>query len=210
MPPKTKASGRLAKKNKAAKKSARVAATDDSDLISGEDEPSVRDALRDLTTMMATMSSRLDDMEGEGSKRRRVAFRNHPAASRSSEDEAAPETASGRPVTCHLAEEEDFAAAAGTSTSTSNHARLPPPRVQSTDSVLIFSHPPAPPLTEADDHTRGLSSTPVLPPLPEVPEAICARVAQRLRAPSTPSASLRMTRRATTKTAFKGSILQPL
>ena len=72
MPPKTKASGRLAKKSKAAKKSARVAAAYDSDLTSGEDEPSVRDALRGLTTMMATMSSHLDDMEEEGRKRRTI------------------------------------------------------------------------------------------------------------------------------------------
>ena len=94
MPPKSKATGRSAKKGKALKKSARVAAAYDSDLTSGEDEPSVCDALRGLTTMMATMSSRLDDMEGEGRKRRRVAFRNLLTASRSSEDEAAPETAS--------------------------------------------------------------------------------------------------------------------
>ena len=140
---------------------ARAAAAYDSDLTSGEDEPSVRDALRGLTTMMATMSSRLDDMEGDGRKRRWVAFRNHPVTSRSSEDEAAPEAAGGHSVARHMAEEEVFAAAAGASTST--YARPPPPRVQSTDTALIFSHPPAPPPMEADDHTRGPSSAAALP-----------------------------------------------
>ena len=101
----------------------------------------MHDALRGLTTMMATMSSRLDDIEGDGRKRRRVAFRNHQAASRSSEDEAAPKTTGGHPVARHMAEEEVFAAAAGASTLTSTHARPLPPRAQSTDLALIFSQP---------------------------------------------------------------------
>ena len=78
MPPKSKATGRSAKKGKALKKSARAAAVYDSNMTSGEEEPTVRDALRGITAMMATMSSRLDEMEGEGRKRRRVAFRDLP------------------------------------------------------------------------------------------------------------------------------------
>ena len=62
----------------------------DSDMTSGEDEPSVHDMLRGLTTMMATMNTRIGGIEGEGRKKRRVAFRNHPVAGRTSEDEAAP------------------------------------------------------------------------------------------------------------------------
>ena len=127
MPPKTKATGHSAKKGKALKKSARAAAVYDSDLTSGEDEPTVRDALRGLTTMMVTMSSRLDDMEGEGRKRRWVAFRDLPTASRSSGDEAAPMTASGRLVARHLAEEGDAAAATVPAASTSIQPRSPPP-----------------------------------------------------------------------------------
>ena len=185
MPTKTKATGQAAKKGKTAKKNACVAAELDSDMTSGEDEPSVRDVLRGLTTMMATMSTRLDDIEGDGRKKRRVAFRNYPAAGRSSEDEAAPETAGGYTVARRTAEEEVFTAAAGTSTSTSTHARPPPPHIQSTDPALIFSHPTAPPPTEADDHTRRPAPAALLP-LPEVFYAVRASVAQRLRAPPTP------------------------
>ena len=46
--------------------------------------------------------------------------------------------------------------------------------------------PPAPTPTEADERSRGLSAAPVLPPLPEVSEAVRTRVAQCLRAPPTP------------------------
>ena len=70
----------------------------DSDMTLGEDEPSIRDMLRGLTTMMATMNTRMDGTKGEGRKKRRVAFRNHPVAGRTSEDEAAPETAGDHPV----------------------------------------------------------------------------------------------------------------
>ena len=62
MPQKGKSTARSSKKGKTLRKSTR-AATYDSE-SSGQDEPSIHDALRGLTTMMATMNTRMDAMEG--------------------------------------------------------------------------------------------------------------------------------------------------
>ena len=76
IPPKNKLSSRAAKRGKAVRKSARVVQSDfDSDGASGSDEPSVKDVLKNLSPMMATLSTRMDDMEGDGRRKRRVALR---------------------------------------------------------------------------------------------------------------------------------------
>ena len=76
MPPKSKLASRAAKRGKASKKTARVVQSDiDSDGASGSNEPSVKDVLKDLSSMMATLSTRMDGLEGDGRRNRRVAVR---------------------------------------------------------------------------------------------------------------------------------------
>ena len=60
--PPSRAASRAAKKRKTAKKN-RDAPDLDSDVTSGDERPSVHDALQTLTTMMVTLSSRLDGLE---------------------------------------------------------------------------------------------------------------------------------------------------
>ena len=68
MPPKNKATGRSAKKGKAARKTAAHATLSDfeSDATSGDDEPSVRDMLKGLSSMMSSLNTRMDEIEGDG------------------------------------------------------------------------------------------------------------------------------------------------
>ena len=94
MPQKGKVTSRSSKKGKSLRKSTRTATYDSESL--GQDEPSVHDALCGITTMMATMNSRLDAMEGGNRKKRPVAFRDPTDANASSADEAVPEAASSR------------------------------------------------------------------------------------------------------------------
>ena len=68
MPQKGKVTSRSAKKGKTLRKST-WAITYDSE-SSGQDEPSVHDALRGITTMMATMNTQLEAMEGGNRKKR--------------------------------------------------------------------------------------------------------------------------------------------
>ena len=78
MLPKNKLSSRATKRSKDVRKSARVVESDfDSDGASGSDEPSVKVILKNLSSMMATLSTGMDDMEGDGRKKRRVTFRGH-------------------------------------------------------------------------------------------------------------------------------------
>ena len=100
---------------------------DESDWTSGEDEPSMRNMLKGLTSTMTTLNTRMDDLEGGGQKKRRVSF--HRA--RPSEEDAASLTAS--PSTAALP------AAASTSTAVSP----PAPRLPFVDPSIgqIFSRP---------------------------------------------------------------------
>ena len=118
----------------------------------GKDELSVRDMLKGLSSMMATLSTRMDDIEGEGRKKRRVAFRNH----RTPEDEVVP-VATGTSTSFHL-------------TPTEAAATAPPPsHHQTIDPAAIFSHQTTailPPPTETDEHDRGPATVATLLPPP--------------------------------------------
>ena len=74
MPPKNKATTRSTKKGKAVhtQPTAVVQSDNDTDWASEEEEPSMRDALRNLTAMMATMNLRLNKMDGGGNKKEDV------------------------------------------------------------------------------------------------------------------------------------------
>ena len=73
MPPKSKATTRSAKKGKSVcSKPAAIAPSDnEADWPSEEEELSMRDVVRNLTAMMASMNSRLNQMDGRGRKRRK-------------------------------------------------------------------------------------------------------------------------------------------
>ena len=78
MPPKNKATTRSGKKGKALKKKVTLMSQphSDSDWTSGgEDKVTVQDLLSNVTTMMASLNTRLEAIEGDGKKRRKVAFR---------------------------------------------------------------------------------------------------------------------------------------
>ena len=47
----------------------------ESDWTSGDEEPSMRNMVQSLTTMMASLNTRMDQMDGGGRKRRKVTFR---------------------------------------------------------------------------------------------------------------------------------------
>ena len=77
MPPKSKATTRSDKKGKAVKKSvtAMVNSEHELDLTSGEEGPSMKNMFQSLTAMMALLNTRMDQMDGGGRKKRKVAFR---------------------------------------------------------------------------------------------------------------------------------------
>ena len=168
MPLKGKVTSRSAKKGKTLRKST-CTVTYDSE-SSGQDEPSVQDALRGITTMMASMNTRIEAMEGGNRKKRRVAFRDPADAPTSSADEAVPEAASSRSAAPHRVEEGE-SAAMRTTASTSRRTRVPPPPPgRPVDVSNIFTH----------DHELPLpaAAAAVFPPLPDMSETVRARVAQ--------------------------------
>ena len=82
MPPKNKASAKASKKGKALKKSSTPTAPSDheSDWTAGDDEHSVKDMFNNMTAMMPSLSTHMDEMEGGGRKKRKVAFHGDPPA----------------------------------------------------------------------------------------------------------------------------------
>ena len=72
MPPKNKASAQATKKGKAVKKRSTptVPVDHESDWTLGNDEPSVKDMLGNMTHMMASLSTCMDRIEGGGRKTR--------------------------------------------------------------------------------------------------------------------------------------------
>ena len=81
---KNKASAKSNKKGKILKKSSILAAPvdHDSDCTMGdeESEPSVKALLANMMTMVASLSTQMDEMEGGGRKTRKVVFRGDPLA----------------------------------------------------------------------------------------------------------------------------------
>ena len=161
MPPKNKATTRSTKKGKSvSKKSAPVMEADhESDWTSGDDEPSMREMVRGLTSMMSSLNARMNQMDGGGRKKRKVTFRgaNQEAetstpATTSAMVPAQPMT-SQQPLLTHWAEPAD----------TCEATQLPPPSAPAPMSL------------------RETESVSTAPPLPDVSEAVRACVAQCLQ-----------------------------
>ena len=76
MPSKNKATIKYSKKGKAVKKTVTPTAPSDheSDWTSGEEEPSMKMMFSNLTAMMSSLSTCMDQVEGGGRKKRKVAF----------------------------------------------------------------------------------------------------------------------------------------
>ena len=91
MPPQNKASSKITKKGKVSKKriTPEAPVTSDSDWTSGGEveEASVKSLLSNMTSMMAALNTRVDDME-DGWKKRKVAFHGEPPARRVAVPEA--------------------------------------------------------------------------------------------------------------------------
>ena len=75
-PQKNKATTKSAKKGKAVKRTVTSTAPFDheSDWTLHEDEPSMKEMFSNLTTMMSSLSTSMDQMDGGGRKKRKVAF----------------------------------------------------------------------------------------------------------------------------------------
>ena len=84
MPHKNKAGGKVSKKGKALKKRSTPTAPCDhvSDWTSGDDEPSVKDMFANMRVMMASLSTRMDEVEGGGRKNRKECRRELRSATR--------------------------------------------------------------------------------------------------------------------------------
>ena len=72
MPPKSKVTTRSAKKDKAGKEKVAAVVNSDheSDWTYGDEEPSIRNMVQSLPTMMASLNTRMDQMDGGGRKKK--------------------------------------------------------------------------------------------------------------------------------------------
>ena len=109
MPQKGKATARSTKKGKTLRKSTRTVSYDSES--SGQEDTSLQEAVKGLTTMMAKISTRMDAMDGGSRKKRWVAFRDPVEDVSLSADEAVPAPAARRSAAPPIDEEEDYAAA---------------------------------------------------------------------------------------------------
>ena len=158
----------ISKKGKTLKKNSTPMATADheSDWTSGDNGPSVKDMFTNMTAMMASLSTHMGEMEGRGRKKGKVVFHVNPPAWRTLAP--APEMAS----------QPDAAPATMTS--------LPPPRPQPHSSqerlAPSSSRNQLPSLPVVHHEGLQVPYQDVAPPrLPEVSEAVRARVAQCLQ-----------------------------
>ena len=101
MPSKNKGTTRSAKKRKDMKKNVSTVVTSEheSDWTFGEEEPSMKDMFQNFTAMMTLLSTEMDQMDGEGRKKRKVAFHSCATVPNTSSPPDATSTAASQPPT---------------------------------------------------------------------------------------------------------------
>ena len=98
MPPKNKAMAHSGRKGKALKKQADPPPLPTSELGSEEEGTSVRD-LMNMTDMMASLNTRLEAIECDGRKKRKVAFHGEAPATRTADQRLRPPPGLPPPIT---------------------------------------------------------------------------------------------------------------